>query len=218
MSSVARLCTVPDCSKDLRARGLCGAHYAQWRRNRKDGPVCIKHACTTAAVAHSMCDRHYQEFRASNPNGARCRIIGCDNASTANAMCNMHNLRFSSGADMFKPVKAMKRRTALNHTCTIAGCEKPWSTSAVCKTHRAQLEKYHLSPVQLDMVLRTGCLICGAEERLTIDHDHSCCPGAGSCGSCVRGCLCNGCNVALGAFGDDILKLENAIRYLSGNT
>lgn len=215
MTSVARVCTVPDCSKTLTARGLCAAHYAQWRRNRTDGPVCIKFACTQAAVSLSMCDKHYQEFRVSDPSATRCKIVGCDNAATANAMCNMHNLRFTAGGDLFRPVKAMKRRTELNHTCTISNCDNEWSTSAVCKKHRAQIEKYHLSPVQLDMVLRTGCLICGTFEKLTIDHDHKCCPRNGSCGSCVRGALCNGCNVALGAFNDDIEKLRAAITYLS---
>lgn len=48
-----------------------------------------------------------------------------------------------------------------------------------------------------------------------IDHDHSCCPGKGSCGKCVRGILCRNCNVGLGFLKDSIPRLEDAISYLS---
>ena len=31
-----------------------------------------------------------------------------------------------------------------------------------------------------------------------IDHDHSCCPESRSCGQCIRGVICSGCNTMLG--------------------
>jgi len=64
-----------------------------------------------------------------------------------------------------------------------------------------------------------GCAICGKINRneymLSIDHDHSCCAGKKSCGKCVRGLLCNGCNRGLGFFEDSIMVLNQAIAYLS---
>jgi hypothetical protein len=36
-----------------------------------------------------------------------------------------------------------------------------------------------------------------------IDHDHSCCRGKKSCGTCVRGLACGDCNTGVGLFGDD---------------
>lgn len=67
-----------------------------------------------------------------------------------------------------------------------------------------------------------GCAICGAEAfgdsrlaRFHVDHDHNCCPEPGwSCGKCVRGLLCRGCNTALGNFGDDPVRLLKAADYL----
>lgn len=65
------------------------------------------------------------------------------------------------------------------------------------------------------------CAICGSPDpgdvragRFHVDHDHACCPGSKSCGQCVRGLLCRGCNTALGNFGDDPDRLLAAAAYL----
>lgn len=61
--------------------------------------------------------------------------------------------------------------------------------------------RYSLTPEKvLEFELKTQCDLCGKprEKRFAIDHDHACCPGATSCGKCVRGLLCMGCNLSLG--------------------
>ncbi|WP_407674816.1 endonuclease domain-containing protein [Nonomuraea fuscirosea] len=47
-----------------------------------------------------------------------------------------------------------------------------------------------------------------------IDHDHECCPGANSCGRCIRGILCGNCNKALGLMRDNAKILLRAAEYL----
>lgn len=66
-----------------------------------------------------------------------------------------------------------------------------------------------------------GCAICGRTENSTpgrefaVDHDHACCPSGKSCGKCIRGILCDDCNVLLGRAHDDANTLLNAISYLA---
>jgi hypothetical protein len=69
-------------------------------------------------------------------------------------------------------------------------------------THRL---KSHRVPHEMARRLldAPGCEVCGRDivskardsegrfrSLLTVDHDHQCCPGARSCGLCVRGFLC----------------------------
>ena len=65
-----------------------------------------------------------------------------------------------------------------------------------------------------------GCAVCGTTApggrgRFHVDHDHTCCPGAKSCGKCIRGLLCNNCNVGLGHFRDDPSIMVAGIAYLN---
>lgn len=62
------------------------------------------------------------------------------------------------------------------------------------------------------------CAICGFDDptkKLSVDHDHACCPGDFSCGKCIRGLLCTRCNMALGYVSDTPYVLENMLSYLS---
>jgi hypothetical protein len=59
------------------------------------------------------------------------------------------------------------------------------------------------------------CHSCKERDAINIDHDHSCCPGAYSCGACVRGLLCSQCNTSLGLLGDNLEKINNLIKYIS---
>lgn len=86
--------------------------------------------------------------------------------------------------------------------------------------------RFNITVVQYLEILERqggGCAICGKVEygdkrlhRFHIDHDHNCCPEVGrSCGKCVRGLLCRGCNTALGNFGDNANRLLKAVDYLN---
>jgi hypothetical protein len=90
---------------------------------------------------------------------------------------------------------------------------------------KKKLAKFNLTVEQYDqMLLVQGgvCAICkqpethrhrgtGVVVSLAVDHDHRCCPGRRSCGNCVRGLLCDRCN--LGRWPDDPALLRAAADY-----
>lgn len=57
-------------------------------------------------------------------------------------------------------------------------------------------------------------VIKGAPLLLSVDHDHSCCPGKKSCGKCIRGLLCFRCNAVMGNLNDDREILRAMLAYL----
>jgi hypothetical protein len=76
-------------------------------------------------------------------------------------------------------------------------------------SHRRAVLKhrYNVTPEWFDATLEAQggkCAICPSEIsgtrgfRMSVDHDHACCPGSRSCGKCVRGILCLNCNNSLG--------------------
>ncbi|KGI82056.1 hypothetical protein IL38_06945 [Actinopolyspora erythraea] len=60
-----------------------------------------------------------------------------------------------------------------------------------------------------------NCPNKGTYKRLSVDHDHACCPGRTSCGKCVRGLLCQPCNRYLGHIRDNPEALLNGVEYLN---
>lgn len=97
-----------------------------------------------------------------------------------------------------------------------------WRDQYLRRTYSISLEDYNV------MVERQGgvCGVtnCGVPPEdctkgvLVVDHDHSCCPGAMSCGRCVRGLVCDRCNTGLSMFKDDSEVLRGAASYLDLNS
>jgi hypothetical protein len=82
----------------------------------------------------------------------------------------------------------------------------------------APWKRHHLTEKEYNSLLNMfngRCHVCREEEATSIDHDHTCCPQNRSCGKCVRGILCRGCNTALGSLKENNNTISNLLKYIS---
>lgn len=99
-----------------------------------------------------------------------------------------------------------RRGYACKNAC--GPCRRALTTSGE-KMHRTTMHRFNKTPEWYANRLaqqENCCAICrqperfkknGKTQRLGVDHDHGCCPGRKSCGKCIRGLLCNRCNILL---------------------
>ena len=80
----------------------------------------------------------------------------------------------------------------------------------VYKKAHAIKTTYKMDVSEYNARIANGCEICGdkPERSLHIDHDHKCCKGAKTCGACVRGIVCNGCNKAIDKYERGHMRLD----------
>lgn len=85
------------------------------------------------------------------------------------------------------------------------------------------INKYNLDEERVQQILESQdnkCPLCLTEFEgleFSVDHDHACCAGQKSCGTCVRGFLCTPCNTGLGKLRDNVEVMRRAIIYLEAN-
>lgn len=93
-----------------------------------------------------------------------------------------------------------------------------------CSALATLLRQYSLNQNDIVRILESQsykCAVCASDISIhfVVDHDHACCPGSDSslrsCGKCVRGLLCDRCNLGLGSFRDSVTALQGAIEYLN---
>ena len=98
----------------------------------------------------------------------------------------------------------------LNTYCD--SCQRAYNRKRVIERHGLTVEEY-------TSFLEShgyGCYICGYDgpTPLSIDHDHSCCPGQNGCRKCFRGLICSHCNRILGLASDNPDTLRKLADYL----
>ena len=96
----------------------------------------------------------------------------------------------------------------------VDNAEKKWildKRSHLWTSYRMTVSEYNALYESQD----GACKICNKKKKLVVDHDHSCCPGTRSCGNCVRGLLCHGCNMLVGLIETRSELMDKAMEYIS---
>ena len=119
----------------------------------------------------------------------------CDNPHYAKTYCRKHHAR-------------LLRHGGTDRKTTITSPIQEVNPSAYKnKVDRLKLT-YKMDINDFFRRSKNGCEICGnkPEANLHVDHDHACCPGFKSCGACVRGVICNSCNMAVDKMEEGIMR------------
>lgn len=100
-----------------------------------------------------------------------------------------------------------------------------WCKSCSSVAGKVQHKRYcyGLEPGMFDELLAAqggACAVCRTtepgERGWHVDHDHSCCPEAKTCGKCLRGVLCARCNLrVIPVLEGDLL--EPGLAYLAAH-
>lgn len=107
-------------------------------------------------------------------------------------------------------------------------CHRVRKRTTKASTHSNRMFKdFKLAPGEYDALYEAQggmCYTCGPwtgnrglSRKLSVDHDHSCCPKPPTCGKCTRGLICSRCNSLIGELGDSaghiLARLERLRAY-----
>lgn len=113
--------------------------------------------------------------------------------------CTRCKSKKTATAEFFPPHN--KKRNGLDSWCRT--CRATYRSEIARGRYRTSISDVDLKELKASV---KECVICGAEEKLVVDHDHKI--------NEVRGLLCNHCNRGLGHFRDNPELLEFATQYL----
>mgnify|MGYP007083472370 CR=1 FL=1 len=157
---------------------MCNKHYASWWLSTK-GRMSERRPYTKRVV------------------GALCSVEECSVLAGRRGLCDAHYTRLRRYGD----VNAFKRPSRAR--CLECGdraaarqlCKKHYQAS-VANPKRQQ----DRSALRSAYARHTGgaCDLCGAPDAKYLDHDHGHCPGTIGCAECIRGALCQACNLLEG--------------------
>ena len=233
MARFGGLCRLDFCDEEVWIKGYCKYHYAQHQRGkpfkvRPDGAArskpCEFEGCDRLQHSKGHCSTHAKQRRDGlklTPLPARrvirhCSFPDCGLEVRTKGLCVAHYTQSRRGGEL----QPLRDYFTPERDCSVTWCQSQSDRRGLCKSHRSATKKYNLTDERLvELVQNNTCAICAAPpdlKNLHIDHDHSCCPTGGSCGSCVRGLLCADCNLSLGKMGDSADRLRRAADYLEG--
>lgn len=226
------VCSIDGCEKVVHSRGLCQAHY---RAERKHGdPLANPPRTRWGTTDHRAFDPAEKVERLAERRAARTHCVNGHPLDGSNVLRDRDGAVSCRICRDEQQARYQRRTTDERTHCRAGHLLTDASTYTrkngvrqcrICVRSQHLRHLHGLSAELFDALLgRQGgkCALCRVsllvedrEDRSAhVDHDHSCCPGAQSCGECVRGILCRDCNLMLGNAHDDPARLEAAAAYL----
>lgn len=217
-------CSFSGCS-NLRknsVQDVCAGHYAQRRSGKDLTPlkkfnqitICSFEACGRKHSSSGYCVSHYRQWKM----GKTLYPIG----QIKSVLRDEFGRKLCTSCSEWRDLSEFRLRkgTVDGYRGWCSPCERE---DKLIRRYGISIEKYN------SMLADQGgiCPICRESEkdifnetgsRFCVDHDHNCCPGENSCGSCVRGLLCKNCNLAIGNLKDIADRALNAATYLMSFT
>lgn len=122
-------------------------------------------------------------------NKKQCSLDDCNKPHYAKELCRMHYARKARHGRTESKNKPVEKDRNYQYDDIKTIYRRNWMLK----------NSYKISLDEFNKRAANGCEICGnkPERNLHVDHNHSCCNGAKSCGKCVRGIICNRCNMAV---------------------
>lgn len=201
-----KICSEDGCSRTHYARGMCQAHYCIWRSGLKKNGLSIEDFRIERTDLRSKKEKR-RDYNEKNKD----RIAEY-----------VRTRRAKIGADK-KRAMWLARREREKHNPVIMDKKRMWKDSEKAKENgkNYRFNKHYGISLETykEMLDKQGvvCAICRKPERvvdkrngkprsLAVDHCHK----TGR----VRGLLCSMCNNGIGMFGENIVDIANAVKYI----
>lgn len=139
--SAKKICSAAGCDKKSVGRGMCGTHYAAWRRGGGvtrepivKPTICIVDECSKKVLARGWCSFHYHRWNSyGDPNREPevketrfCSIDGCNEKHYGNDLCNLHYQRLRFNGDPNK-VQRIRNDDELRFDSFVDKSESCWN-------------------------------------------------------------------------------------------
>lgn len=168
---------------------------------------CAFTGCGRAKFARNLCHTHYQQLR----SGRDLREIRPRRNARATAVRNERGDKHCPKCDLWYP--EAQYAVDPSHTDGLSTYCK------ACRSAAMRAWRFGTTPGDLMRMVHDqggSCATCPAPlaDGFCVDHDHSCCGGARSCGECIRGLLCGECNKLLGKIESDAERMRKMLAYI----
>lgn len=202
----------------------CAEHI---RENGEPDAALIK--CGRPVYGNDLCAAHCKRLREGRAMDRPFKKIDTRRTSGEIKFRDHHGHKKCSNCKQFIPEAEFSRRDGssdgLQHQCNLCTNLLRYGLNRNKLSTLLERQGFQCANPGCDTAIEVWARASGENRRrprrsngisvACVDHDHSCCPGEGSCGNCVRGLLCWYCNAAAGMLSDEPKRLIGLADYIS---